>query len=313
MALSPLNSKPVQLFYYFIKSERNPEEDPVLLWLSGGPGCSAISGLLLENGPLAMKLDVYNGTLPSLVSTTYSWTKTSSILYLDQPVGTGFSYSRTHLVNKPCDSGEAKRIHEFLQKWLGKHPEFSSNSFYAGGDSYSGKIVPALVQEISKGNYQCCNPPINLQGYVLGNPVTDGKIDSNHAIPYAHGMAFISDEPYESLKRICKGEYTYVDPLNTKCLELIDEYHKCIDGLNLYIVYYNLVTYWANDKTVRKALQINEESIGEWVRCRYGIPYTYDIISSVPYHKNNSINGYPSLIFSGDHDMAVPYLGTKLG
>lgn len=66
--------------------------------------------------------------------------------------------------------------------------------------------------------------------------VTDGKIDSNHAIPYAHGMAFISDELYESLKRICKGEYTYVDPLNTKCLELIDEYHKCIDGLNLYSI-----------------------------------------------------------------------------
>ncbi|CAN7064560.1 unnamed protein product, partial [Brassica oleracea var. botrytis] len=318
----------VQSFYYFIKSERNPEEDPVLLWLSGGPGCSAISGLLLENGPLAMKLDVYNGTVPPLVSTTYSWTKTSSILYLDQPVGTGFSYSRTHLVNKPSDSGEAKRIHEFLQKWLGKHQEFSSNPFYAGGDSYSGKIVPALVQEISKGNYQCCNPPINLQGYVLGNPVTERKIDDNHRIPYAHGMALISDELYESLKRICKGEYTYVDPLNTKCLELIDEYHKVQTPRNLnyilqpwcktenpdcYKPYYRclLVTYWANDKTVRKALQINEESIGEWVRCRYGIPYTYDIISSVPYHKNNSINGYPSLIFSGDHDMAVPYLGTQ--
>ncbi|KAF2592387.1 hypothetical protein F2Q70_00045362 [Brassica cretica] len=170
----------VQLFYYFIKSERNPEEDPLLLWLSGGPGCSAISGLLLENGPLAMKLDVYNGTVPPLVSTTYSWTK---------PVGTGFSYSSTHLVNKPSDSGEAKRIHEFLQK-----------------------------------------------GYVLGNPVTERKIDDNHRIPYAHGMALISDELYESLKRICKGEYTYVDPLNTKCLELIDEYHKCIDGLNLYSI-----------------------------------------------------------------------------
>ncbi|KAF3522950.1 hypothetical protein F2Q69_00051510, partial [Brassica cretica] len=44
---------------------------------------------------------------------------------------------------------------------------------------------------------------------------------------------------------------------------------------------------------------------------KYGIPYTYDIISSVPYHKNNSISGYRSLIFSGDHDMAVPYLGTQ--
>nr|VDD64331.1 unnamed protein product [Brassica oleracea] len=322
----------VQSFYYFIKSERNPLEDPLLIWLSGGPGCSSISGLLFENGPLAMKLDVYNGTLPSLVSTTYSWTKvhTSVIIYLDQPVETGFSYSRTLLVNKLSDSGEAKRIHEFLQKWLGKHEEFSSNPFYVGGDSYSGMVVPALVQEISKGNYQCCNPPINLQGYVLGNPMTERKTDDNHRIPYAHGMALISDELYESLKRICKGEYTYVDPLNTKCLKLVEEYHKVHVELNLvdtlilqpwcktenpdcYKPYYRclLVTYWANDKTVRKALQINEESIGEWVRCRYGIPYTYDIISSVPYHKNNSINGYPSLIFSGDHDMSVPYLGTQ--
>ena len=42
----------MQLFYYFIKSERNPKEDPLILWLTGGPGCSAISGLLFENGEI---------------------------------------------------------------------------------------------------------------------------------------------------------------------------------------------------------------------------------------------------------------------
>ncbi|VVA95137.1 unnamed protein product [Arabis nemorensis] len=293
----------VQSFYYFIKSERNPKEDPLVLWLSGGPGCSSISGLLYENGPLTMKLDFYNGTLPSLVSTTYSWTKTSSIIFLDQPVGTGFSYSRTHLSNKPSDSGEAKRIHEFLQKWLGKHQEFSSNPFYVAGDSYSGMVVPATVQEISKGNYECCNPPINLQGYLLGNPLTEPETDFDYAIPYAHGMALISDELYESLKRICKGKYENVDPRNTECLKLVEEYHK--------IYRYLLSTYWANDETVRKALGINEESIGEWVRCDRDLSYTKDIKSSVPYHMNNSINGYRSLIFSGDHDLSLPYLGTQ--
>ncbi|KAL1192201.1 Serine carboxypeptidase-like 3 [Cardamine amara subsp. amara] len=316
----------VQLFYYFIKSERNPKEDPLLLWLTGGPGCSSISGLLYENGPLALKLDVYNGTLPSLVSTTYSWTKTSSIIYLDQPVGTGFSYTRTQLSKKASDSGEAKQIHKFLEKWLAKHQEFSSNPFYVGGDSYSGMVVPATVQQISKGNYECCNPPINLKGYVLGNPITDFASDYNYRIPYAHGMAMISDELYQSLKRSCKGEYRNVHPRKTECLKFVEEFHKCTNRvcerhildsccerktLNCYTYRFLLTRYWVNDKTVRKALQISKNSIEEWVRCNRSIPYTKDILSSIPYHMNNSINGYRSLIYSGDHDIQVPFLGTQ--
>ena len=39
-----------ELFYYFIESEGNPKEDPLLLWYSGGPGCSALNGLIYENG-----------------------------------------------------------------------------------------------------------------------------------------------------------------------------------------------------------------------------------------------------------------------
>lgn len=41
-----------QLFYYFIESQRDPKEDPLMVWLTGGPGCSALSGLLFEIGNL---------------------------------------------------------------------------------------------------------------------------------------------------------------------------------------------------------------------------------------------------------------------
>ncbi|KAL0773544.1 hypothetical protein Bca101_038695 [Brassica carinata] len=303
----------IQMFYYFIKSENNPQEDPLLIWLTGGPGCSSIFGLLFENGPLALKFEVYNGSIPSLVSTTYSWTKMANIIFLDQPVGSGFSYSRTPLVDKISDTGEVKRIHEFLQKWLSKHPKFYANPFYVAGDSYSGMVVPPVVQEISEGNYICCKPLINLQGYILGNPVTDTKLEHNYLIPFAYGMALISEELYESMKRICKGSYGNVDSLNTECLKLTEIYQKCTDRLNKYHILlpdcdktspdchlykYFLLEKWANNERVHKALHVNKGSIGEWRQCNYdGISYKYDIQSSVPYHKNNSINGFRSLIF----------------
>ncbi|XP_010509548.1 PREDICTED: serine carboxypeptidase-like 9 isoform X2 [Camelina sativa] len=319
-----------QLFYYFIKSENNPKEDPLLLWLSGGPGSSSLTGLISEIGPVALKSEVYNGSAPSMFSTTYSWTKVANIIFLDQPVGAGFSYSRTPL-DKTSDTNEVKMIHEFLQKWLSKHPQFISNQFYASGDSYAGMIVPALVDEISKGNYICCNPPINLQGYVLGNPVTHYQIEQNYRIPFAHGMSLISDELYESLKRFCKGNYYNVDPRNTKCLKVVQEYHKCTDKINIHQIlipncddtitqniapdcfYYKYYIFerWANTESVRKALQINKGSKVEWVRYNHTIPYDKNIISSVPYHVNNSINGYRSLIFSGDHDMVLPSIATQ--
>lgn len=44
----------IELFYYFIESERNPVRDPLLLWLTGGPGCSGFSGLIYEIGMLSL-------------------------------------------------------------------------------------------------------------------------------------------------------------------------------------------------------------------------------------------------------------------
>ncbi|GMY17388.1 serine carboxypeptidase-like 2 [Fagus crenata] len=347
-------SEEVQLFYYFVKSERNPKEDPLLLWLTGGPGCSAWSGLVYEIGPLNFKVEDYNGSLRKLVLNPYSWTKVSNVIFVDSPVGTGFSYARTPAASQSSDFKHAQQLHQFLIKWLIDHPEFVSNPVYIAGDSYSGIPGPFLVQQISNGNEEGIEQLINLQGYILGNPITDPSSDGTSAIPYAHGMRLISDELYESLKRTCGGEYLGINPRNAQCMQYVQELTECLSGINSVHILeplciadspkpqvmfgkrrslyqklkafldpdpsvpqfgcrtykYLLSRYWANDDDVRKALHTRQGSIGEWQRCN-SLAYKQDIASSFAYHVNLSTKGYRSLIYSGDHDIVVPFLGTQ--
>ncbi|XP_041009696.1 serine carboxypeptidase-like 18 isoform X2 [Juglans microcarpa x Juglans regia] len=176
----------VQLFYYFVESERNPKKDPLLLWLTGGPGCSSFTAFVYENiGPLNFNYEDLDGNLPTLLLNPYSWTQVASIIFLDAPVGSGFSYARTSQGYNITDTISAAQTYQFLRKWLINHPQFQSNALYVGGDSYSGIVVPIIVEEIYNGNK-------------------------------------VGKEPYlklDSLKESCQGEYVVVDPANVQCVK----------------------------------------------------------------------------------------------
>ncbi|KAG5526277.1 hypothetical protein RHGRI_032528 [Rhododendron griersonianum] len=67
---------------------------------------------------------------------------------------------------------------------------------------------------------------------------------------------------------------------------------------------------WANDERVRQALRIRKGTIEKWVRCNESLSYTEDVFTSLDYHRNLSHTSLRALVYSGDHDMLVPYLGT---
>ncbi|KAF8377662.1 hypothetical protein HHK36_031046 [Tetracentron sinense] len=189
-------------------------------------------------GPISFEIVDYNGSLPKLVLNPNSWTKVSSIIFADLPVGTGFSYARSWRV-------------------VYKSPGIPLKS----GVHYSGITIPIVVQNIANGKLlsifsisrcaahlarnlfivqgcvycdtRCAGGRIcTYKGYLLGNPVTDRSADDNWKIPHAHGMALISDELYESAKRSCGGEYVNIDPKNAVCLENVKAVDKCISGVS---------------------------------------------------------------------------------
>ena len=75
------------IFYWLFESARDPLKDPILIWLNGGPGCSSMDGLFIELGPYRMNKD------RSISKNVHSWHNFANLLFIDQPVGTGLSYT----------------------------------------------------------------------------------------------------------------------------------------------------------------------------------------------------------------------------
>ncbi|XP_078177550.1 serine carboxypeptidase-like 18 isoform X1 [Carex rostrata] len=345
--------KGVEMFYYFIESEKSPEKDPLILWINGGPGCSAFSGLVFEIGPLKFDVGGYTEGLPTIYYFPDSWTKVSNIIFLDAPVGTGFSYAKTEEGFYTSDILSARQHVTFLRKWLEDHPEFSSNPIYIGGDSYSGITVPVTALEIVHANQEG-GMQLNLKGYLVGNAATDEWYDGNARVPFLHGMGLISDEQFQSAKQSCNGNY--ISPMNAQCSFVLDSIDSCVSGINPVHTLepicgfairktniltgdlrrrlvedhlgelplsnlklpvecrdsgYRLSYLWADDHNVRSTLGIRNGSIGSWKRCNYGVKSTHDVGSMLPYHHNLTTSGYRALVYSGDHDMDMPYLGTE--
>ena len=79
-------------FYWLFEPETVDDQTPLLIWLNGGPGCSSMDGLFLENGPIQWTL--VNGSNLMLQQNPYSWHNAPAYtLYIDQPVGTGLSFT----------------------------------------------------------------------------------------------------------------------------------------------------------------------------------------------------------------------------
>ncbi|XP_025641695.1 serine carboxypeptidase-like 48 isoform X2 [Arachis hypogaea] len=156
---SLVHTKAARMFYFFFES-RNNKDDPVVIWLTGGPGCSSELALFYENGPFTITRNYL-----SLLWNDYGWDKASNILFVDQPTGTGFSYSSDDSDIRHDENGVSNDLYDFLQAFFKEHSEFVNNDFYITGESYAGHYIPAFASRVHQGNKNQEGIHINLKYY----------------------------------------------------------------------------------------------------------------------------------------------------
>ena len=180
--------------YWFVESERDPVNDPVVLWLNGGPGCSSLLGLLTEQGPFW----VNKNDKSKLSENKFRWNKIANIIFLESPVGVGFSHRTDNGSVDTNDDAVADDNHVAVTHFFKKFPQFKKNRFYVTGESYAGIYVPTLsVRILTK------SPDINFQGFAVGNGVLDWKMYTNSLILFSYFHGIIGKKLWDPLVRKC--------------------------------------------------------------------------------------------------------------
>ncbi|KAJ5610852.1 carboxypeptidase Y [Penicillium lagena] len=161
-----LDIGPHHLFFWYFESRNDPANDPLTLWMTGGPGGSSMIGLFEEVGPCLIN-EHGNGTYYN----PYGWSQNTSLLFVDQPVDVGFSYTDEGY-DIPHNSQEAAEdMHRFLQLFITEvFPDKQNVPFHLSGESFAGKYVPYLGSQIVRQNKRYPNQPqVPLQSCLVGN------------------------------------------------------------------------------------------------------------------------------------------------
>jgi carboxypeptidase D len=105
------------LFFWFFENKHIADKSRLVIWFNGGPGCSSEDGALMEIGPYRVR---EGGKLESIDG---SWNEFANLLFIDNPVGTGFSYVDTNEYVRNLGQ-MAEHIYIFLEKWFEIFPEY---------------------------------------------------------------------------------------------------------------------------------------------------------------------------------------------
>lgn len=185
-----------------------------------------MDGLFWEHGPL---LTSEHGN--RLIRNPWAWSKLANMLYLEAPVGVGYSYSDdVSDYNTLDDQVTAQDNLQALKVFFSKFPEYKQRAFYVTGESYGGVYVPTLSYAI----FQDSTVDWNMTGFAVGNGVMDWTLMAESSVPFLYGHGAISGPFMQQIEKTCQGQYA--NPSDA-CQTLLNVVTQNTAGLNMYDFY----------------------------------------------------------------------------
>ncbi|KAK8178008.1 serine-type carboxypeptidase [Phyllosticta citrichinensis] len=182
-----------KLFFWYVPSENTAATEQIVIWLSGGPGCSSLAGFFRENGPVTWMPGTY---LP--VKNTWGWSNLTNMVWIDQPLSTGFS------AGKPTAKDEIDVAKQFAGFWKNFVDTFSlhGRKVYITGESYAGYYISYISDLfINLNNTEYYNVSgIALYDPAIGYPGIDEQTSIIPFIDYNKASVPLNDTYMQHLR-----------------------------------------------------------------------------------------------------------------
>lgn len=323
-----------EYFFWLFESKNDPANDPLIMWLSGGPGCSSQLALFAENGPCSVNDD---GT--GTVINPHSWHNNANAMWVDQPAGSGFSTGAGSVHN---EKGVAENMMVFLKTFFTDFPRFQKLDFFIFGESYAGHYVPAIAHSIWESNKAGTDVHIPMKGVAIGNGLTNPKVqygqyaemchtggqpEGGHAPPACNNTA------YKAMKLatpVCQAGISACNAgIPGSCLAAVDACNLPLiipyqaTGKNVYdmripcehgkLCYdFSMVDKYLNTQEIQEQLG----GTGKWGDCNTVVTLAFQTAGDYMKHFHDKLtdllhDNIEVLIYAGDCDYICNWLGNK--
>ncbi|PHT37572.1 Serine carboxypeptidase II-2 [Capsicum baccatum] len=255
-----------------------------------------------------------------------------NLLFLDSPVGVGYSYSNTssdHQNNGDVRTGQFN---------------YGDNRVLLIPDCGPGHYIPQLSQAIVRYNRGLTKPAINLKGFMVGNALTDNYHDHLGLFQFVWSVGMISDQTYKLANALC--DYESFSKPSEQCNKILDQGKEEIGNIDIYSIFtpactdkfsilnqllgkHNRVGYlrrsydpctkqhseiYFNLPEVQEALHVHKRNSSfKWVTCSEEVSngWKYSPKTVLDVYRELIESGLRIWVFSGDTDSVIPVTSTR--